>query len=151
MWLSHNHLAHSGTFRLPTPHSLHQAYSILQPASSHAGLSISPAVTSKVPLLPPHPVLCKLGAFFKQIPSVPLVSGLLHSWQSPMRTPQAVESFTCSGSWAPCPALSWACCANPQHPGSICCLAEEQRSLLRARPWHGARPAGNHSAHVHVG
>lgn len=68
---------HSGTFRLPIPTACTRHTASFSLPSSHAGLSISPAVTSKVPLLPPHPVLCKVGAFFKQIPSVPLVSGLV--------------------------------------------------------------------------
>lgn len=99
---------HSGTFRLPTPTACTRHRASFSLPSSHAGLSISPAVTSKVPLLPPHPVLCKLGACFKQIPLVPLMNGLAFLAESHGHTSSSGK-FHPQWELGPLPRLSPGC------------------------------------------
>ena len=79
-------ILHSGNFRLSASHALHQTHSTPQPSPLPHWLSISSAATSKVPVLPPHPVLGNLRAFFKQIPSMFLVNGLAFLVESNVHT-----------------------------------------------------------------
>lgn len=126
---------HSGTFRLPTPTACTRHTASFSLPSSHVGLSISPAVTSKVPLLPPHPVLVNLehssNRFHQCLGEWPCILG---------RVPCALlKQWKVSPQWelGPCSLLGLLC--KPTAPRSICCLAEEQRSLLRRpRAWSQA-------------